>query len=395
MDAGGSVTVGVPAMILGAGGNIGSHAVPHLARMSGISRLTLVDRDVYETRNLENQDIAPEAVGRPKAVVQAERARALRADLPVEAVVADLESLPLGAFRGHVLLACLDSRRSRQALNEIAWRVGAPLLDAGVLSVDLLTRVDRYDPADRRSACLECAWADEDYAALEVSYPCDPDSGGSPPTGAPSALGALAASVLALECQKVLGRGPSSVEPVPAESAEVGTRIVISAAHHRLLKSRLVPNPACRFDHHAWAIEEIDLHPAECTLGALLTRLRTLLGSDARGGPLRMAVHGRGFLREVVCPACGRFARPLRFVRPELVTTVSDRCASCDGPVEVTGWGLVESLEESDVEEDTRGLTLDALGVRPLDVVTGVAAVHGREVHVQVGNVRSGEVRCA
>ena len=38
-------------------GAIGSHLVPHLARSPRVSRVTLIDRDRYETANLGGQQI--------------------------------------------------------------------------------------------------------------------------------------------------------------------------------------------------------------------------------------------------------------------------------------------------------------------------------------------------
>jgi tRNA A37 threonylcarbamoyladenosine dehydratase len=60
-------------VVAGTGGNIGSYFTPHLARMPEVGRATLIDRDVYETRNLVNQDIVPGDVKKPKALVQARR----------------------------------------------------------------------------------------------------------------------------------------------------------------------------------------------------------------------------------------------------------------------------------------------------------------------------------
>lgn len=66
-------------VVAGAGGNIGSHFTPHLARMAEVGRVTLVDRDVYEPRNGRNQDIVvPRDVGKSKAVLQAQRLKEIR-----------------------------------------------------------------------------------------------------------------------------------------------------------------------------------------------------------------------------------------------------------------------------------------------------------------------------
>src|ERR1035441_7112986 len=152
-------------LLAGAGGNIGSHLVRTVARMKEVAHVTLVDRDVYEPRNLVNQDILPRDVGKPKVQVQARRMAEIRPDLVIDAIHAPLESLPLGAWRVDLIAACVDSRAARQALNVRAWHMGVPWIDSGVLGSEWLARVNAYAPADD-APCLECAWSDADYRML-------------------------------------------------------------------------------------------------------------------------------------------------------------------------------------------------------------------------------------
>jgi adenylyltransferase/sulfurtransferase len=161
--------------VSGCGGNIGSHLTPHLARLPGISRVILVDPDVYEARNLSGQDIRPEDVGRPKVQVQAERLRAIRPELEVVSFQRPLEDVPLGFFEGAIAVSCLDSRIARVHLNERVWRVGAPLIDTAVDGSSLLYRVTVYQPGEA-APCYECAFEDEDYNLLDTVYPCDADT---------------------------------------------------------------------------------------------------------------------------------------------------------------------------------------------------------------------------
>jgi tRNA A37 threonylcarbamoyladenosine dehydratase len=90
---------GARVVVVGAGGNIGSHLVPHLARTEGIGRLVLVDRDRYQARNRLNQDLPPRALGRSKAAVQAARARRLNPALRVTAVHAAEDQVGAPASR--------------------------------------------------------------------------------------------------------------------------------------------------------------------------------------------------------------------------------------------------------------------------------------------------------
>ena len=61
-----SEVVGKSIAVVGAGGNIGSHVVSHLARIPGLGLIKLIDPDVYELSNLSSQDITPEDVGRKR-----------------------------------------------------------------------------------------------------------------------------------------------------------------------------------------------------------------------------------------------------------------------------------------------------------------------------------------
>lgn len=351
-------------VVVGAGGNIGSHLVPHLARMPGIGRLVLVDRDAYEPRNFRNQDAPRRAAGRGKAAVQAERARRLHGDGQVESRREDVETMPMGGLRGDLILACLDSRRARQAVNQAAWRLGVPWIDAGVHADGLLARVTRYDPS-QAAPCLECGWDDADYAALEQRYPC---AGGvaAPPTAAPSSLGALAASLLALECHKHLaGAG----QPLPP-----GVSLMVDAAHHRHSVTAARRNQACRLDHHApWLIEP---------LAALRWTLASLLeaGAEGLGGPPALRLDGRAFVREMRCTGCGRARRPWRLAG-RLGTRIR-RCATCGAATEAAGWGQAETLVQKDLPARVLSRPLAAFGLRRGDVLS--LSANGRERHFEL-----------
>ncbi len=244
-------------VVVGAGGNIGSHSVPHLARMPGVRSVTLIDRDTYEDKNLASQDISPSDVGKPKAIVQARRLRGINPALTVTAIGDAVGNVPLGLLRGDVVLACLDSQAARRTVNFSAWRLGMPWIDSGVRGEELLARVNVYLPGPEQP-CFECALEERDYATLEQAYPCTGQA--TPPaTNAPSGLGALAASLQALECQKLLAGEHAQLA--------IGRQVTISALAHRLFVTRFGVNAACRFDHDVWSIERLDRSPERLTVG--------------------------------------------------------------------------------------------------------------------------------
>ena len=164
---------GSGARIVQAGcGNIGSHTVPHLARMPGVQQVVLVDPDVYENQNVAGQDIRACDVGRRKVEVQAERLHQIRPELEVVAVADRLERLPFAYFRNAFILGALDSRLARQQLNQAAWRAGSPWVDMAVDGPGLLCRVSVYWPGVD-SPCLECGWDAADYGLLRQILPCE------------------------------------------------------------------------------------------------------------------------------------------------------------------------------------------------------------------------------
>ncbi len=354
-------------------GNIGAFAAGLLARLPGLGQLTLLDRDVYENKNVASQDIGAADVGRPKAHMQAERLRRINPTLRVAAMVEDVEPSPLGLLRVDVILACLDSRRARQCVNQAAWRLGVPWIDAGVRSDGLLARINVYRPAADQP-CLECAWDQRDYEFIEQVYPC---SGNTPPssaTNAPASLGALAAALQVLECQKILAG--------QWERVALGKQVLIDAESHRYFVTGIRRHHACRFDHAIWQIgPAAGVGPAgPLTVGSLRTtesdRLREPQGHEpsigdalaqaGRGAALR--VEGQVFVRALVCPRCGE-ARGLPW-RLSGRLGAEQQCVRCQRRMLAPGTDAREWLGESDLTPTALGDAVRSLGLRDGDVFT-------------------------
>ncbi len=154
-------------------GNIGSFLAPLLARLPGVERILLSDPDCYEADQVGGQDMRRTDAGRNKAEAQAERLRALRPELRVEALAAPIEHLPLGRLRGAIAVSCLDSLGARLALGARAWRVGSPFVDAAVGGGEsLFVRTSVYLP-EPDAPCFECAFDEHDYQRLDQVFPCE------------------------------------------------------------------------------------------------------------------------------------------------------------------------------------------------------------------------------
>lgn len=153
-------------------GNIGSFLVPLLARIRSIDRLILCDPDRYAVGQSLNQDVMAGEVGHAKAEVQAAHARAIRTDLHIEPHATPVEDLPIGLLADSIVVSALDTRSARLRLAARAWRIGSPFVDAAVAGgSSLLLRTNVYVPG-LDAPCLECAFDEAEYAALEQVHPC-------------------------------------------------------------------------------------------------------------------------------------------------------------------------------------------------------------------------------
>jgi molybdopterin/thiamine biosynthesis adenylyltransferase len=328
-------------IVVAGAGNTGSHLLPHLARMPRVARLTLVDPDVYNVENLQTQNIDRRDVGQPKVVAQADKLRQINPGLQVDALRERIEDVPRGRLRCDLIVSCLDSRAARQWVNEIACRLNTPWIDCGILGSQNLVRVNAYVPA-LDAPCLECAWSDEEYRLVEQEYLCGA-GGKAYPTMASSALGALAASLMAIEIAKLLDDGLSD--------SIAGSQILVDAEHRSMRVTAGRRNPACRFDHRAWKIERWNCEPDATTVGAAL---------DALGG---FAVEGHRFVHALACPGCGLRSDVLRLNRPLA------RCPECNRRMVSPDFSSLESLG-SGLSEDCRSLSPAQIGLRVGDIVS-------------------------
>lgn len=329
-------------IVVGAG-NIGSHALPLIARSLFGEELIVVDPDRYDQGNLVGQGIAPEDVGGNKAEVQARRLRHIRPDLQVTAIAQRIEETPLGRVADSVVACFTDNRSSRQTINQMAIRMGVPWVDAAVDGGNRQLRVNVYEPC--KTACLECGWSDEDYAAVEQDYPCGAPQKAAT-TNSPASLGAIAGGLAALELVKIL-RGDRCNE---------AQELFMDVGNWQQQVSRLFRNPQCRSSHSRFHVDSLQF---DTTIGNLLDRF-----------PLhcRLGMEGQRFVRNLSCPNCRAVVRIPRLVRQLHIRRHDPSCPHCESPlIPRRGFDNAESL---DLRSISKSLHLADLGLVPDDVVS-------------------------
>jgi len=335
-------------------GNIGSFAISLLARLPGVSKLTLVDFDRYEAKNLSSQAINTADIGQPKAHVQARLARRINPKLTVVPIFDRLENVPLGRLRGNLCVAFLDSLAARRNANEITWRLGMPLVDAGVEPSLTLARVNVYQPGEQQP-CLECAWSHRDYADLPIVHPCNGGAGPkNPSTNAPAFLGALCAALAAIECQKLISGRPVT--------ALIGRQVIIEATTHRAMVTSFGRNPKCLFDHRIWKISRAHRNFLTRPIGSFLKR------TTADNARTELAFGGHLIVKRLDCPSCG-FARSA-FRLQHRLRGPERSCDRCGAEMLAAGFYMKSRLSRADLGPGEAERPLASLGLIPGDIIS-------------------------
>jgi len=350
-------------------GNIGLYLIGLLARMPSVGRVTVIDRDRYELSNLDSQDILPSDVGKAKAAVAARRLTRIHPSMRVVAIANDVQYVPLGRLRADVILACLDSKAARCIVNQSAWRLGVPWIDAGVNAADgLWAGVTVYVPGEGRP-CLECAWSELDYRRMEQSHPCDEGAISARSSGSTAALGMLAAARQAMEARKLLAGD--------TDHLLAGRRVLIDGQANSHTVTAFRANPDCRFDHQTWPIES-----APVDAGGTIGQACELAGAGVAGrSPVTIGMEGRPFVTAVQCLECGQSREILR-LRGRLRRT-DQVCPSCGGKAAPVGFRMQDRLDAAASRSGVRRRSLRSVGVRDGDVL--ICNCNGHTRYYEIG----------
>ena len=347
-------------------GNIGSWLAALLVRMQEVSRLILVDDDDYDSSNLVGQNITTAAIGSPKVAVQEEHLAKIRSeDLILSGIPRRIEDVPLGVLaQSDLLIGAVDSKAARQTISEIAFRLGIPYLDCGVNTTHSIARLSFFDPRHDDSACIECAWGPNDYAALEAKKSCN----GVPATAGSAHLGALSASTAASAVVRYLQRGFDTCLDV--NTATPARQASLEAFTLNALCGGIARNRNCHFDHRTMVREFAAGKSPDDSLATFLNDV----GLDSK--ETFLGVPGVSWIVEHRCKHCidSTIRRPSLHDRP-----LSDppTCPDCGAPASPVGFSATEVLSSSDLLPDELDAPLASFGIEAGDILAVSATEDG------------------
>lgn len=164
-------------LIVGAGSG-GVVVLDHLARDPGVTRVVLVEFDVYKSHNVHRHLFPASAVGRLKADLAAEWVRGFRPDLRVETVAADVtdparqEDLAALAESCDVGVCAVDNEPAKYAFDALMRAAGKPWTLGEVLSGGIGGWVHRFVPG---GACYGCVASHLQRNVVEAGDGPSPD----------------------------------------------------------------------------------------------------------------------------------------------------------------------------------------------------------------------------
>ncbi len=332
-------------LVVGAGA-LGNEIVKNLALL-GAGRLFIADMDQVENSNLSRSILFRESDnGRYKADVAAETATGIYPEISVHAFTGNVvHNLGLGVFRwADVVIAGVDNREARLAINRYCLRVNRPWIDGAIEGIQGCARMFTPD-----GPCYECTMSDIDWKILQQRRSCnllsreDMQRGRTPTT---PTIGSIVAGVQCQELVKHLhglpgleGRG-WVYEGVSGDSYKVDYQRKDDCYSHETLAE----------------IVELDAGAGDLSARDLL-RIAAEHAGD--GATVEMP---RDMLEKLVCSHCG-YEEEI-FASLTSVTPSQAHCPQCEN-----GQRQVETFHTIRGDESFLDRTLAETGVPPLDIL--------------------------
>jgi molybdopterin/thiamine biosynthesis adenylyltransferase len=341
---------GARVLVIGAGA-LGNEIVKNLALL-GIGRIFLADRDSVENSNLSRSVLFRAAdCGRPKVEAAAERAREIYPNLRLRPFQGNIVyDLGLGVFRwADVILAGLDNREARVAINQAAARAGKIWIDGAIERLEGVARV--FDPAT--GPCYECTMNEVDWKMLAARRSCALLSRDELLLGKVPTTPTTASVVAGIQCQEAV----KLLHGLPTIS---GQGFVFDGTQHQSYLITYTQKPDCLTHEPDDPVESLPWRAGATRVGELLERARFQLGAAA------VLELGRELLSGLLCPRCGE--EETRFASLGKISQSEGLCPRCREPRTPR---LLQAIDAGNPALLDR--TFDQIGVPPWDVVSGRA----------------------
>ncbi len=330
-------------------GAVNGRTMERLAQ-SGIGHLVGADPDSYETASCWTQPCSLSDVGRSKARVQGERAKAAGPNASILTWSGIAQNLPYQLlWDADAWVAAADNLEVLVWAGVLAAGMGKPLFQGAVFGEQWLAVIRHWDLRFADHPCPGCQLSRQEWSQQRSRMGCDPGLKTLHPTQPtrtlPSVCG-LAAEMLSCKVlSHVLGRDP------PLTAAE---ECLFPAASGRFFTTLLERNSNCRCPHQSWHRMDIAASPSSLTLEDLVEHL----GSRAarRLGTPKLQIRAELPWFHQAVDSAGHLVPTQRFAH-------WGTCwEQAEGFVTTTPGGMASTLTAADVRQ-ARAKTLAQLGL--------------------------------
>lgn len=352
--------------VLGTGA-VGGVALNHLARV-GVGTLIAVDPDSYEADSWLTQPALPSDAGQKKAWLQAERAHQVNPSITVLGCAGIAQDVPLALLRkADLLLVAGDNLDLLVWAGEMGAALGKPVIQGAVHGETATAFVRAFDRTDPQSVCPGCGVSAREWALTGNRLGCDLKPSLNPqlnpqqqPTRTLPTICATAGVLAASEAVKRLAG--------VAKHALRDEELSYSLLGHKLMRTSLPRNPACRGLHERWKLvdaKESGMLSASATPSEVVGHCQ---GEKCAEPPRGLEVRSElPWVSAAQCGDCGLVQRVARFT--PLAGEVG-RC-SCGGSLRGDRAGSFSVIPRAELEQ-CWNRTLAELGV-PAGAAVGVA----------------------
>ena len=347
-------------LVVGAGA-LGNEIIKNLALL-GVGNVLIADMDRIEHSNLSRSALYREADnGALKAETAARAARDLYPGMSVHAFTGNVvHDLGTGVFRwADVVIAGLDNREARLAINRACFRLNKPWIDGAIEQINGTARVFVPD-----GPCYECTMSADDWRLLQHRRSCnllsrpEMEAGKTPTT---PTVSAIIAGVQTQEAVKLL-HGLD----VMAGRGWVFNGLTSEAYHVEYQR-----NQSC-YSHDA--LESVVSLPAG---GETLTLRELLEEARRRLGPAAELELGRDVLEKLICPSCGEVEA--MFTSLGRVQAAKAFCTRCPGVRRE-----VVTFHRIGGGEAFLDRTPAAIGAPPFDILIARSPRDGRSIGLEL-----------
>lgn len=345
-------------LVIGAGA-LGNEILKNLALL-GIGRAVVCDLDQIEQSNLSRSVLFREGDrGQAKSVIAAERAREIHPGFAVTPWVGNVVyDLGLGLYRwADVILAGLDNREARVAINRAAARTGKIWIDGAIERLDGVARV--FDPAC--GPCYECTMSANDWKMLAARRSCALLSRTDVAQGKTPTTPTTASIIAGIQCQE-------AVKWLHGLETLAGRGFVFEGLSHQSYVVTYTRKDDCPSHDPLEPVQVLDWRRSETTGRQLWERARADLGPGA------ILEFQADLLSGLECPHC-TVTTPV-FSSLGRVTEREGLCPRCGTP------RIPHTYHSLTGTESFLDQTLEGLGIPAWEVVS--ARVGTRQLHYEL-----------